>query len=83
MELSRMGLKHAIGVDKVRAAIEADGGMTIYAAHLLPHLSSFIPPILAAGIRLVELSHTSIIMERRPPPRASPRWRTLQRLPRV
>ena len=42
-------LKLAIGRAKIQAAIEADGGTTIYGAHLLPFLAPLIPAILDTG----------------------------------
>lgn len=62
-------LKLAIGRDKLRAAIEADGGTTVYAAHLLPHTAPWLPGVLASGVRILEITHGSIHLSQNPPRR--------------
>jgi pentose-5-phosphate-3-epimerase len=59
-------LKLAIGREKVRAAIEADGGTTVYAAHLLPHTAPWLPGVLASGVRMLEITHGSIYFTQHP-----------------
>mgnify|MGYP000560108293 CR=1 FL=1 len=62
-------LKLAIGREKVRAAIDADGGTTVYAAHLLPHTAPWLPGVLASGVKLLEITHGSIYLSQNPPRR--------------
>ena len=66
-------LKMAIGREKVRAAIEADGGTTVYAAHLLPHTSPWLPGVIASGVKMLEITHGSIYLAQNPPRRDEPR----------
>ena len=60
-------LKLAIGREKVRAAIAADGGTTVYAAHLLPHAAPWLPGVLASGVKMLEITHGSIYLSQNPP----------------
>jgi hypothetical protein len=62
-------LKLAIGREKLRAAIDADGGTTVYAAHLLPHTAPWLPGVLASGVRILEITHGSIYLSQNPPRR--------------
>src|SRR4051794_97933 len=62
-------LKLAIGREKLRAAIEADGGTTVYAAHLLPHTAPWLPGVIASGVRFLEITHGSIYLSQNPPRR--------------
>lgn len=62
-------LKLAIGREKLRAAIEADGGTTVYAAHLLPHTAPWLPGVLASGVKILEITHGSIHLTQHPPRR--------------
>ncbi|MBM4408674.1 MAG: hypothetical protein FJ038_08800 [Chloroflexi bacterium] len=62
-------LKMAIGREKLRAAIDADGGTTVYAAHLLPHAAPWLPGVLASGVKLLEITHGSIYLSQNPPRR--------------
>ena len=62
-------LKLAIGREKLRAAIEADGGTTVYAAHLLPHTAPWLPGVIASGVRILEITHGSIHLSQNPPRR--------------
>ena len=59
-------LKLAIGREKIRAAIEADGGTTVYAAHLLPHTAPWLPGVLASGVKMLEITHGSIYFTQQP-----------------
>jgi hypothetical protein len=62
-----MKLKMAIGREKVRSAIAADGGTTVYGAHLLPHTAPWFPGVLQSGMRMLEITHGAIYMEHNPP----------------
>src|SRR5262249_40860295 len=50
-------LKLAMGRAKLRDVIDADGGTTVYAAHLLPHTAPWLPGVLASGVRMLEITH--------------------------
>ena len=60
-------LKLAIGREKVRAALEADAGTTVYAAHLLPHTAPWLPGVIASGVKFLEITHGSIYLAHNPP----------------
>lgn len=62
-----MRLKLAIGRANVRAAIDADGGTTVYAAHLLPHTAPWLPGVLETGVRMLEITHGSLYLQHHPP----------------
>lgn len=62
-----MKLKRALGLEKIRSAIEADGGTTIYGAHLLPHCAPFLPAILDSGMKILEITHGSLYLAKNPP----------------
>jgi len=62
-------LKRAVGREKLHAAIAADGGTTVYAAHLLPHAAPWLPGVLASGVRILEITHGSIYLSQNPPHR--------------
>jgi pentose-5-phosphate-3-epimerase len=59
-------LKLAIGREKIRAAIDAGGGTTVYAAHLLPHTAPWLPGVLASGVKMLEITHGSIYFTQQP-----------------
>ncbi len=62
-------LKLAIGREKLRNAIAADGGTTVYAAHLLPHAAPWLPGVIASGVKILEITHGSIYLSQNPPRR--------------
>ncbi|MBM3779893.1 MAG: hypothetical protein FJW23_16935 [Acidimicrobiia bacterium] len=62
-----MTLKLEMGRERIRAILAADGGMTLYGAHLLPHAAVWLPAVLGTGIRMLEIAHDSLYLARNPP----------------
>lgn len=62
-----MRLKLAIGSEKIRSAIAADGGTTVYGAHLLPHCVPFLPALIESGMKILEITHGSLYLAKNPP----------------
>jgi 2-methylisocitrate lyase-like PEP mutase family enzyme len=61
-------MKLSLGKAKRDRAIAEAGGTALYVAHILPHLTHFLPALLSTGVQMFELTAGSVYLERHPPP---------------